>query len=334
MTPWLAPYAPLLAEIGEPLARCDVDRPARLGADALSRLNAAARARGVVSGGGRPLRFVAHDDDARPYETRIHDTGEVPTRTEGDGAWHDGYNALVWLAFPRTKARLNALQAQAIARDGVRPRRGALRDAATLLDENGAIVLADDEAPLRALHAFDWRALFVEQRDAFERRVRVLVFGHALLAKLRAPYKAICAHAWVLRTGDGVDAAIGDGERGKRGERVEPVEGGQGRQGGQGAASVVTAAACRVADSAAWHALDASLAATITRESLRTQRLVPLPVLGVPGWSAGNASSAFYNDPRVFRPARRGAGRARITSGETTRCTSWSPAAPASSASS
>lgn len=29
--------------------------------------------------------------------------------------------------------------------------------------------------------------------------------------------------------------------------------------------------------------------------------LLPLPVMGIPGWSADNASPAFYDDPRVFR---------------------------------
>jgi len=31
---------------------------------------------------------------------------------------------------------------------------------------------------------------------------------------------------------------------------------------------------------------------------------VPLPVLGVPGWWAGNEAPDFYADAQVFRPAR------------------------------
>ena len=37
--------------------------------------------------------------------------------------WHDLFNALAWLAFPRTKARLNAMHAAEIPAEGGRPRR-------------------------------------------------------------------------------------------------------------------------------------------------------------------------------------------------------------------
>ena len=44
----------------------------------------------------------------------------------------------MWLACPRTKARLNALQSEVLAREGVHAVRGGVRDAATLFDENAA----------------------------------------------------------------------------------------------------------------------------------------------------------------------------------------------------
>ena len=61
-----------------------------------------------VSGGGAPIRFVPPAVPSREfsaqYEVRIFETGEVQTRPDN---WHDLFNALVWLAFPRTKAVLN-----------------------------------------------------------------------------------------------------------------------------------------------------------------------------------------------------------------------------------
>ncbi len=70
-----------------------------------------------------------------------------------------------------------------------------------------------------------------------------------------------------------------------------------------------------------WHApaplarlgqADAWLAAACTGERLGAKPFVPLPVLGVPGWWPANEEVAFYDDERVFRPARRpGAGAAR-----------------------
>lgn len=47
---------------------------------------------------------------------------------------------------------------------------------------------------------------------------------------------------------------------------------------------------------------DAALAAALDPAHLATKPFVPLPVLGVPGWCAENASPAFYADAQVFRP--------------------------------
>jgi hypothetical protein len=49
---------------------------------------------------------------------------------------------------------------------------------------------------------------------------------------------------------------------------------------------------------------DAWLAAALTADRLAAKPFVPLPVLGVPGWWPANADPAFYDNARVFRPAR------------------------------
>jgi hypothetical protein len=179
--------------------------------DCLAGLNARAAERGLASGSGRRLVFV----DARalpgvPYERHVFDTGEVPTRRGEAGGWHDLFNALVWLAMPESKAALNRSQAAAIGQAGaahapagmpqgaLAGRRGPVRDAATIFDENGVVLVSDDAALAESLRAFDWRALFVAGREHFAQRARVLVFGHALLDKMRAPYKAACGHARAL----------------------------------------------------------------------------------------------------------------------------------------
>ena len=186
--PWLRPFAGPLARL-EPLAP----------GERVACLDAWARARGLRTGSGRPLRFVPADaaGGARAaYERRVHDHGEVATRTASPGHRHDLYNALMWLAWPRSKARLNALHVAATAAPGAP--RGRLRDALTLLDENGALWLSTDPSLDAALRAFDWRALFVRRRAEVAAGVGLRVFGHALLEKLDAPYKAITAHAWLL----------------------------------------------------------------------------------------------------------------------------------------
>lgn len=138
------------------------------------------------------VRFVPQsalpEDEA--YEAFIFRTGQVPTR---DNA-HDLLNGLMWLAEPDIKARLNALQAQAIARDGVGAQRGPLRDALTLFDENGAW-WPDCPAPIaEAWRRRDWRAMFVTHRALWQPGGPRL-FGHALLEQLAlAPRKGLCAH--------------------------------------------------------------------------------------------------------------------------------------------
>ena len=49
---------------------------------------------------------------------------------------------------------------------------------------------------------------------------------------------------------------------------------------------------------------DAWLAAHCTREALAAKPFTPLPVLGVPGWWAGNENFSFYDDSLVFRPRK------------------------------
>ncbi len=171
--PWLAPYR----AIGEAVAH-----------DALRSSVAAA-----LQQGARPdlaPDFVPQLElpAGQAYEAHIFETGTVPTRDN----LHDFFNGLVWLAFPETKRRLNQLQAAEIARMGIASTRGALRDALTLFDENGALLDAPT-ALWEALEARDWHTLFVTHRPRWS-EARLIVFGHALLEKLAVPRKAHTAH--------------------------------------------------------------------------------------------------------------------------------------------
>jgi len=122
------------------------------------------------------------------YEAFIFDNAQVPTRENA----HDFFNGLCWLRFPHSKRRLNQLQAQAIARDGVQAQRGPLRDALTLFDENAAVLMATP-ALWQALQAKDWQALFVTHRADWA-QAQLVLFGHASLEKLMQAYKGITVH--------------------------------------------------------------------------------------------------------------------------------------------
>lgn len=141
---------------------------------------------------GVPVGFVPQDElpEGTAYEQYIWDTRRVLTRDN----LHDFFNGLVWLQFPLTKRRLNELQAQAIAADGVQAVRGPLRDALTVFDENGAVLQAPDVL-WEALKARDWQALFVDLRPLW-REARLVLFGHALLEKLVSSRKPMVAHVY------------------------------------------------------------------------------------------------------------------------------------------
>jgi hypothetical protein len=159
---------------------------ARLGGDVtLEALNRLADEAGVRTATGRALRFVRPEPADPYYEIKVHETGCVQTRP---GSLHDLFNALAWLAFPRTKASINARHAAAIPRE--QGRRGRLRDLLTIFDEGGAIVSAPPG--LRdAIKAFRWKELFWHRREEVLRCMRIHVLGHAVLEQALKPWPGI-----------------------------------------------------------------------------------------------------------------------------------------------
>lgn len=228
--------------------------------------NLAARALDLRNGAGLPLRFVPQEalPEGTAYEAFIGATGQVPTRDN----LHDFFNALVWQTFPGIKRALNTLQAAQIAQAGVGKSRGPARDAATIFDENAALLVVRDNEAGRALvedlRAHRWRAALYDNRAMFGKDVEVWLFGHALMEKLVAPRKAITAHTRVVFAGDDYFALAWDARR-------------------------------------AW--LDREMAACLACEDLTPAGFTPLQVLGIPGWWPGQDPD-FYLDTTVFRPKR------------------------------
>ena len=64
--------------------------------------------------GGKTIRFVPRSTSDPYYEIQVYETGQVQTRADNR---HDLFNALAWLAFPKTKARINAMHAAEIPRE-------------------------------------------------------------------------------------------------------------------------------------------------------------------------------------------------------------------------
>src|ERR1700694_1221533 len=155
-----------------------------------------AAADGVTTSRGRPLHFLAprdHTDrERRYYELHIAQTGEVETRNAN---WHDLFNALVWIAFPRAKAAINAQHAAILEERGEEEakRRGPERDALTLFDEGGVVVASSSPQLMRLIVDFEWKELFWNRRAALADGVRFLGFGHAMFEQALDPYLGMVA---------------------------------------------------------------------------------------------------------------------------------------------
>ncbi len=231
----------------------------------LAELNRLCEEREVVSGGGEPLEFVPQEaKTGEPYEKRVFAYGKVLTR---DRNWHDLFNALVWITFPKTKASINRHHYREMqAREGGEAR-GVVRDALTLFDESGVIVASSNGGLAQLLTGFQWKELFWNRREDVVAGMRFHLFGHALYEKALKPYKGV--------TGKCVIIDISAREL----ERPLPQQ-------------LAT--------------LDAHLARTFaqTASLAATDDYAPLPILGVPGWTSENESARYYDDTQQFRPGR------------------------------
>ncbi len=256
--PWMAPLLPL-ADI------------ATKSSDWLHIFNEASASLNICNHRGLPIKFVpqANLPPECPYETFISETGSVPTRQN----LHDFLNALMWLSYPKVKARLNELQAAEILKASIATKinhqvtkhaRGRLRDAATIFDENAALMIVADESQIEALREHRWHQVFVQNRTTFGHTWDVNLFGHALMEKLVTPYKSITAHAFIVR----VDKTFFTQSQEQR---------------------------MRLLD----HQVSRNLS-----DNLSTADFTPLPVLGVPGWWPHQIDE-FYNDASVFRPKKK-----------------------------
>ena len=226
--------------------------------------------RQIVVESGKPVRFVEQAHGSLPfeaqYEPRCYLTGEVQMRPDN---WHDLFNALAWLAYPRTKAAINARHYRALSNQPhtVTGARGSERDMLTLFDESGVLVVHADDELAELLRTFRWKDLFWQRRDQVKADMGFYLFGHGLYEKAVRPY--------VGMTGQGLVMAVG------REFFTCPSVEGLSYLDGLLADYFLAPGNCR-----------------------STRELTPVPLLGVPGWTAENNDSAYYDNTRYFRKIR------------------------------
>jgi hypothetical protein len=252
--------APVFAPVHPALARLPADRwPTHDDLNAL--------AAGLVTSRGRPLRFIdprEHTDrERRYYELRVAESGEVETRARN---WHDLFNALAWIAYPRAKARINAQHAAILEEGGEEElrQRSPERDALTLFDEGGVAIASDAPELMRLVVDFQWKELFWRRRAEAEARMCFLAFGHGCFEQSLAPYIGMVAKTVFVPVRELFFML-------PREAQVEQV--------------------------------DALLAAHFSQRARfpSPKSMPPMPILGVPGWHFGPQDEAFYDDAAHFR---------------------------------
>lgn len=216
---------------------------------------------------GQPIRFIPSDlIPGVQYEQHIYATGEVSTRSNN---WHDLFNAMMWMQFPLLKSAMNAMHQRSMTQPGSEESeagRGKQRDALTLFDECGAIVIAEQRRNLEHLAQKDWLRVFEGGAASWTQRYRTIIVGHAMLEKRLKPYKSMTANTVLLSVPESVF------------NQSRPI--------------------LRAT-------LDTELAKAMLAGDLfhTSADLSPLPLMGIPGWwPHGEQDKTFYMDQSVFRP--------------------------------
>lgn len=218
--------------------------------------------------------------DGLHYEQRIAQRGLVASREHN---WHDLFNALAWLRFPDLKRALNARQVAEIARMGPK-RRSRAQYALTHFDEAGVVVGLRDPALLALWDAHDWHGLFWREREAWrDGRIRIEVFGHALLEHALTPKRLLVGKALVVAMDGPTGSEIDPSSRRRPGPGDDSSE----RSPGE----IVAACARAIGNG------------TLLHDPLE---LRPLPLSGIPGWHPDGETEDFHRTAPCYQPLRAG----------------------------
>ena len=220
---------------------------------------------------GKTIKFVDQEEgmdfSAVAYEEFIYKRGEVPTRKN---SWHDIFGAMSWCLFPKTKALINKLHYDDIKAFGTQ-QRTKLRNALTLFDECGVVLVSKNSELLNMLAEHQWCEAMIEKRElwhlAAESGVAVYQFGHANYEMLTKPYIGLTGK-WMMLD--------------------------------------MSAELLSLPLNVQYRLVDEKLCRWLADGGLNDNtNLSPLPLLGVPSWFDGNESAEFYENTDYFRPKTR-----------------------------
>ena len=202
------------------------------------------------------------------YEQIIHQQNIIPTRPD---SWHDLFNGLIWLQFPKTKSLLNQQHVEDIELNGLSPRT-VRRNNLTHFDECGVILTYQKdsiaEQLIKDLAMHKWQSVFIENRPTWGKELKSYIFGHANLEMLLQPFIGLTGK-WLALEVDSQFAGL------RYGEQLTQI--------------------------------DELLVDFIKKTNVFVEKkpMHPIPLLGIPGvWDANN-NPAFYANTDYFRPLPR-----------------------------
>ena len=216
----------------------------------------------IVEQDGKPGHFEEH------YAPRIYLTGEIQTRREN---WHDFFQFISWMMFPKTKAVINSIHIPAaqkrINEDDEKGRRTPIENMLSLFDEGGVVLVSSDRSLLDLVRDFNWKELFWHRRNELADKFSCITFGHAMYEKGLSPYIGMTANSILLEVDDSFFSLSND-------EQLAVIDD-----------RLVTIFEER-------------------KDYSKPSDLSPFPVLGMPGWDRNNDKEEYYDNQDYFRPGR------------------------------
>ncbi len=229
--------------------------------------------------------FVCQDSmpaDSRYYEQIIFEEHTIPTRK---GSWHDFFNGIIWLQFPRTKTYLNCLHISEIKTKGLNPRT-KVRNHITHFDECGVVLFIKGSSLLAQLQQLfevqAWTSIFCELREEWNSNIFPVVFGHANLEMMLDPFIGLTGKVLLIQIEDVPDL-----------HDIKPA----GETSDKNQLNITLFEP---------QVLDALLLQHIEQNQtfFALKPFYPLPLLGVPSWHFEEQDAEFYANTNYFMPKR------------------------------
>jgi hypothetical protein len=226
--------------------------------------------------------FVCQDSmpsDSRYYEQIIFEEHVIPTRR---GSWHDFFNGIIWLQFPQTKNYLNRLHISEINNYGLNPRT-QIRNHITHFDECGVVLFVQGASLFATLHLLfeiqEWKTLFCELKDEWNKTIFPVIFGHANLEMLLTPFIGLTGKVLLVQIDH---KPLLEGSLQNSNKRTVNQE-------NMSLGYLDTLLLRHIQGNKTFHA---------------RRPFYPLPLLGVPHWHYAVQGAAFYANTDYFMPKR------------------------------